>query len=110
MEKTEVLDSIRQVVCDLDATTTHLVQARLNHDDEAERKALFEMEGMIVAAQQELTFLYDYIYNNLALTWEDIRFIVQTFHKVVSDVENISSEEAYQETLKRFNEYKNDKD
>ena len=38
------------------------------------------------------------------LTWEDIKFIVQTFHKVVAESDDISSDEAYCETLKRFNE------
>jgi hypothetical protein len=46
---------------DLDGVTTDIVSARLNHDTEAEGRALFRMEGMIVAAQQQLSFLYDYI-------------------------------------------------
>ena len=50
---------------------------------------------------------YEQAEKDLALTWEDIKFIIQTFHKIVSDAESITSNKAYKETLERFNEQRN---
>lgn len=112
MDKEKVLESTRQIICDLDATTTHIVQARLNHNEKAEGKALFEMEGMIVAAQQQLTCLYDYIYKDLALTWEDMQLICEIeeklwneeFQQVLDGKSYVQNH--YEEVLRRFNEQK----
>jgi hypothetical protein len=113
MNKEKVLESTRQLVCDLDATTTHIVQARLNHDEKAEGKALFEMEGMIVAAQQQLTFLYDYIYKDIALTPDDIGLINKLlFDMHFEGFDACSTEKANErniEVLRRFNEQRNKK-
>ena len=43
------------------------------------------------------------------LTCKDIKFIVQIFHKVVAESDDITSDEAYCETLKRFNEQREKK-
>ena len=65
------------------------------------------MEGMIVAAQQQLTCLYDYIYKDLALTWKDIKKIMIEIPEILDrdeDSPGRGSKEYYEEVLRRFNE------
>lgn len=60
MEKDKVLNSIKELHDEIDATITDLVSARLAHDEQKEGRALFKMESLLVGCQQELSFLYDF--------------------------------------------------
>jgi len=62
-EKQKVLDSIDNLYKDIDNCMTRLLKGRVNKDDDMEGKALFEMEGLMVSTQQELSCLRDYIEN-----------------------------------------------
>ena len=61
MEKAKVIESIEELYQDLDKCVTDIVRARLNKDAIAEGRALFSMEGLIVACMQELSFIHDYL-------------------------------------------------
>ena len=41
------------------------------------------------------------------LTAEDVKIIVRTFHKVLAENQNITSDEAYKITFELFNEKRN---
>lgn len=64
MTREKVIESIEELYKKLDYNVTKLVKARLDKDTKAEGDALFSMEGLIVACQQELSFLHDYLKNN----------------------------------------------
>lgn len=59
--KDKILQSIDDLYQEIDKCITDIVKARLEHDSLAEGKALFKMESLMVGAEQELSFLYDYI-------------------------------------------------
>jgi hypothetical protein len=61
MTKEQVLLDISSLIQNIDQCTGDLVEARTRRDDGDELIALHEMESLIVAAHQELSFLYDYI-------------------------------------------------
>ena len=65
MTKKEVLSSMSSLIRDLDNWTTKRVKASLDKDEQAYRDAMFELEGLASDSQQELTFLYDYIEQNV---------------------------------------------
>lgn len=60
-EKQKVLDSIDNLYKDIDNCMTRLLKGRVNKNDDMEGRALFEMEGLMVSTQQELSCLRDYI-------------------------------------------------
>lgn len=57
----DLLRSSRALAQNIDNCTTGLVQARMNHDLEAEGKAIAWMESLMVAAEQELLCTLDYL-------------------------------------------------
>ena len=61
MTKEKVIESIEELYPNLDKCVTDIVKARLNKDAIAEGRALFSMEGLIVACMQELSFIHDYL-------------------------------------------------
>ena len=65
MTKQEVLRSVDSLIRDLNNWTTKRVKASLDNDDEAYREAMFELEGLAADANQELTYLRDYIEENI---------------------------------------------
>ena len=55
----EEINSCRELHNDIDACITALIKARTEHNQEDEGKALFRMEGLMVAAQQQLAYFID---------------------------------------------------
>lgn len=47
---------------------------------------------------------YEQAEKDLALTWKDIKYIVQTFHRIICVTKNITSDEGCVKTLQIFNE------
>lgn len=65
MTKQEVLNSIDKLCKQCDEVTGGIVLARLTQDDAKAAHVRWKMESLIVASQQELTFLSDYINENV---------------------------------------------
>ena len=65
MTKKEVLSSMNSLIRDINEWTIKRVKASLDKDDEAYREAMFKFEGLIIEAQQELTYLTDWIEENV---------------------------------------------
>ena len=65
MTKKEVLSSMNSLIRDINDWTIKRVKASLDKDDEAHREAMFQLEGLIIDAQQELTYLTDWIEENV---------------------------------------------
>jgi len=65
MTKKEVLQSIDDLIKSIDKWTGKRVMASLEKDDNAYREAIFALEGLAIDAAQELTFLRDYIDENI---------------------------------------------
>ena len=61
MTKSQILRSIDSLIKDIDVWNDKRVAASLEKDDEAYREAMFELEGLIIDAMQELTCLRDLI-------------------------------------------------
>lgn len=59
MEKDKILKSIEDLYNDIENCIVSLINARVNKDTDAEGKALFKMESLMVDCQQELTCLHD---------------------------------------------------
>lgn len=57
----EVIDSAETLASDIDHCIGELVAARLSDDAEAEGKALFKMEKLVVECEQELGFIAEYL-------------------------------------------------
>lgn len=55
----EEINSCKELYNDIDACITALIKARTEHNQEDEGKALFRMEGLMVAAQQQLAYFID---------------------------------------------------
>lgn len=53
------ISSIDALIADIDKCIGDIVSARLSHDTEAEGRALFKMEGLMVASMQQLSVLRD---------------------------------------------------
>lgn len=62
--KEEVINSIHDLYNEIDDTIGDLIRARLSKDTELEGKCLFKMESLMVATQQELSFINDYLESN----------------------------------------------
>lgn len=67
MNKKEVIDSANRLICDIDKCIEDIVSARLERDAQAEGRAMFLMESLMVGSMQELSFLRDYIEDMLPL-------------------------------------------
>lgn len=61
MDKREVIVSANKLICDIDKCIEDIVSARLERDAQAEARAMFLMESLMVGSMQELSFLRDYI-------------------------------------------------
>jgi hypothetical protein len=61
MTKEQVLSDIKSLIEDIDKCTWEIVRAKKDRDTEAINSHHWKMEGLIVAAHQELSFLYDHI-------------------------------------------------
>lgn len=59
--KEEILNTCREMFADIDNCITNLVKARLNDDEENERRTLNKMESLICGVQQNLAVIIDYI-------------------------------------------------
>lgn len=59
----KLCSSTQKLYNDIDDCTSKLVKARLDKDSESEGKALFQMEGLMVASQQQ----FAYILENLSI-------------------------------------------
>ena len=65
MTKEEVLKSIDKLCKELDDCTTDLIKSKRERDIEGISIACFNMERLIVDSHQELSFLRDYIKENV---------------------------------------------
>lgn len=65
MEKQEILRSIDSLCNDIDDWTTNRVKASLEHDTQAYNDCMFELEGLLMDCNQELSYLRDYIEENM---------------------------------------------
>ena len=65
MNKKIVIESIGMLIREIDACIESIVSARLNKDAQQEGRALFKMESLMVGSMQELSFLRDYIEENV---------------------------------------------
>lgn len=65
MDKQKVIEDIGTLVCEIDECISDIVLARLNKDAQQEGRALFKMESLMVGSMQELSFLRDYIEDNV---------------------------------------------
>ena len=61
MELNSAIKSIDLLYPDVDTCIGNIVSSRLNKDQEAERKALFRMEGLMVSSMQELSYLHTFL-------------------------------------------------
>jgi len=61
MEKDKVLSDIKSLIQDITKCEVVLVKARAMNDPIGMENAHNRMESLMVAAHQELNFLYDYI-------------------------------------------------
>ena len=60
--------------------------------------------------REGVKFGYERAEKDLALTWEDIKYIVQTFHHIICVTKNITSDEGCVKTLQIFNEQRENND
>ena len=65
MKKEKVLNNINTLYGDIDSCIDMLLKGRVSKDEKMEGDAYVKMEGLMVACQQELSFLYDYIKDDL---------------------------------------------
>lgn len=61
MEKHELLESVLDLYDHIDCCISDLVNSRLNHNEEMEKKAIAQMESIMVQCQQELDVVADYL-------------------------------------------------
>ena len=61
MEKEKLIESIGQLYSDIDDNITNLIRARLDHNQEEEARCMTRMESLMVATQQELCCINDYL-------------------------------------------------
>ena len=66
MELEKLKQSTTELYNDIDKCISELIHARIAHDSEAEGKALFKMEGLMVGTMQQITCILDFL--------EDIKF------------------------------------
>lgn len=56
---------MNSLIRDINEWTIKRVKASLDKDDEAYREAMFQLEGLVIDTQQELTYLTDWIEENV---------------------------------------------
>ena len=61
MELKAVIQSIETIYPDVDKCIGDIVSSRLTENREAEKKALFRMEGLMVSSMQELSYLHTFL-------------------------------------------------
>lgn len=61
MEKHELLDSVIDLYNDIESCISDIIHSRLHHDEEMEKKAVSQMETLLVQCQQELDVVVDYL-------------------------------------------------
>lgn len=61
MEKHELLESVLGLYDEIDSCITDLVNSRLRHNEEMEKKTIVQMESLMVQCQQELDVVADYL-------------------------------------------------
>ena len=64
MELVKLKQSTQELYNDIDSCITDLINARLPKDEEAEKKALFRMEGLMVATLQQLACILEWLPNS----------------------------------------------
>lgn len=64
-DKKEVLDSTNKQINAIDDCVAHIIAARINHDSDAEQQQMKIMESLTIGAQQQLSYLYEYIDENI---------------------------------------------
>ena len=55
------MESVLELYHDIDGCITDLVNSRLHHNEEMERKTIAQMESLMVQCQQELDVVADYL-------------------------------------------------
>lgn len=68
MELVKLRQSTQELYNDIDSCITDLINARLPKDEEAEKKALFRMEGLMVATLQQLACILEWLPNSCVST------------------------------------------
>ncbi len=61
MELEKLKQSTTELYNDIDNCVSELIHARTAHDSEAEGKALFKMEGLMVGTMQQITCILDFL-------------------------------------------------
>ena len=61
MNKNKIIEECKNLYFDIDSCIDELIKARMSHDTEAEGKALFRMEGLMVGTLQDLSCIEDYL-------------------------------------------------
>lgn len=59
--KKELIQSTKELYNNIHSCVANLVKARLDHDSTAEGEALFKMESLITATQQQLGCVIDFL-------------------------------------------------
>lgn len=62
-DKERVIASARELSASIDSTLTELMQARRDHNDELERKAIGSMQLLMCSTMQELDSIIGFIEN-----------------------------------------------
>ena len=65
MTKKEVLSSMNSLIREIDEWTIKRVKASLDKDDEAYKEVMFQLERLIMDAQQKLAYLTNWIEENV---------------------------------------------
>lgn len=60
MELAKLKQTTRELYNDIDKCCSELIHARTAHDEEAEGKALFKMEGLMVGTMQQISCILDF--------------------------------------------------
>lgn len=61
MELEKLKQSTTKLYNDIDKCVSELIHARIAHDSEAEGKALFKMEDLMVGTMQQITCILDFL-------------------------------------------------
>ena len=63
--KTKIINSNKDLYKDIDSVIDKLLKSRIDKDIIQEQKAYFEMESLMVAVQQQLTAINDFLLENV---------------------------------------------
>jgi hypothetical protein len=110
-EDERIRKEIDTLYSEIDTCISELLKARTDKDSEAEGKALFKMEGLMVATLQDLSCIEDYLEKQKEqkpikwtdLTWKDIVELEGIINNVHYDFSaGIGQESFGKEVLERF--------